>query len=412
VVAKYELRAINAGRGDASQNLGYGGALYGRGFYGVSRPPTGAYLPATVWSLDAWGQYLVGCSDSDGAIYQWSLDASKPATVLPGAPTGCAGIVVTQEGFLFALAAGNDGRKVQWCDQQNNSLWTPDATNQAGDYDLATVGTLQCGKALPSGALCFTDVDVWRASYIGTPLVYGFERVGSGCGVISKGAVAAVDSTAVWIGPGPVFWRFDGQAVQPLDCDVLDFVSDMNTNQASKVTAVHVALYGEIWWFFPSGSSNENDAYVVWSYRESERLGRSIWSLGRLARTCGTGKGVFANPLMVDASGALWLHESGLNYEGALPYVESGPIEIGDGETMAEVQRVIPDETQDGALNATFYGRQWPDGTEFSSGPFVLASPTDLLFQAREFRVRFTGNGSTAWLLGAMRLELVRGDPL
>jgi hypothetical protein len=320
--------------------------------------------------------------------------------------------VVTQEGFLFALGADGDGRKVQWCDQQNNTLWTPDATNQAGDYDLATVGTLQCGKALPSGALCFTDVDVWRASYIGTPLVYGFERVGSGCGVISKGAAAAVDSTAVWIGPGPVFWRFDGQAVQPLDCDVLDFVSDMNTNQASKVTAVHVALYGEIWWFFPSGSSNENDAYVVWCYRESERLGRSIWSCGKLARTCGTGKGVFANPLMVDASGVLWLHESGLNYEGAAPHVESGPIEIGDGETMAEVQRVIPDETQDGALSTTFYGRLWPDGVEFSSGPFVLASPTELLFQAREIRVRFTANGNTAWRLGQMRLELVRGDPL
>ncbi|HEY4031999.1 MAG TPA: hypothetical protein VGM25_16755 [Caulobacteraceae bacterium] len=402
-----------AGRDDIAHNTGYGGGFYGQGAYGEPGAGTGAYLPVTVWSLAAWGQDLVGCADSDGRIYQWSLDSEASAAVVSGAPSGCAGLVVTQEGFLFALGAGGDGRRIAWSDQQDNTQWTADATNQAGDYDLPTAGTLLCGRALPAGALVFTDVDVWRASYIGAPLVYGFERAGAGCGPISRGAVAAHDSAAAWMGQGPNFWFFDGQGVRPLDCDVLDHLSDMTSSRRSKVTAVHLATLGEIWWFYPSGESTECDRYVAWAYRESQRAGRNIWTIGALARTCGAAEGVMDTPLMVDPSGGLYEHETGLAYDGAAPFVESGPVEIGDGEFMAELQRIIPDELQDGNLTATLYGRLWPDGAEFSSGPFALASPTDLLFQAREIRVRFTGGPVPAdWRVGAMRLELIQGDPI
>ena len=398
-----------AGRDDASQNTGYGAGTYGNGYYGAPPPSTASLLPATVWSLDAFGQNLVGCADSDGKIYQWTLNTASPAAVVSGAPTSCAGLVVTQDGFLFALGATGDGRRVAWCDQQNLATWTPAATNQAGDYDLATGGTLQCGKAIPGGALLFTDVDVWRASYIGAPLVYGFQRVGVGCGVISKGAVASRDSLAVWMGKNGAFWLFDGQSVRPLDCDVLDHVSSFNVNQASKITTVHLADQGEVWWFYPSASSNENDSYVAWCYRESERLGRNIWTFGTLARTCGENRGIFVNPLMVDSSGYLYEHETGLNYGGATPYLETGAIEIAQGEYMAEVQRVIPDQVSDGQLQATFYLRMWPNGPETTLVPVSLVSPTDVLFQASEIRVRFSGTGP--WRIGNMRLDVMRGDP-
>lgn len=403
----------SVGRPDATRNQGYGGSTYGTAFYGVPRPSTGAYLPATVWSLDPWGEDLVGCADKDGKIYLWTPPSSGTvAAVVAGAPTGNAGIVVTQEGFLFALGAGGDGRRVAWCDQQNITVWTPLATNQAGDFDLSTVGTLLCAKALPAGALCFTDVDVWRASYIGAPLVYSFERVGSGCGPISRGAVSTHDSMAVWMGAAPSFWRFNGQAVEPLDCDVLDKLVDINVNQASKVTAVQLATAGEIWWFYPSAASNECDSYVAWSYRESARLGREVWTFGSISRLGGSGKGVMPNPIMVDAGGLIYEHETGLNYDGAVPFIESGPIEIGRGEYMAEIQRVIPDEGQDGAFQMQLFGRLWPDDAEFASDPVALTSPTELFFQAREIRVRFTSTGLADCRLGPMRFEIIQGDPL
>jgi hypothetical protein len=402
-----------AGRADGTQNLGYGGGAYGDNAYGQPRPSTVAYLPATVWSLDGWGEDLVGCADTDGKIYLWTLDPATPAAAVSGAPTACQGLAVAEEGFLFALGAGGDGRKIAWCDQQAITQWTADATNQAGDYDLATLGTLQCGKAIPGGVLAFTDVDVWRASYIGAPLVYGFQRVGSGCGVISKGAVAARDSIAAWMGRGG-FWQFDGQSVQPLDCEVQDHVfGDRNLDQASKVAAVHLADQGEIWWFYPSSAGTECDRYVAWAYRESARQQRNVWTIGALARLAGSGRGVYPTPLMVDASGYLYEHETGVAYAGAAaPYIETGPIELGLGEVQAEVQRIVPDASADADVTVTLYGRPWPDGPETAYGPLTLASPTDLLFQAREIRARFTGAAADSWRIGVMQLDLVAGDPL
>ncbi|HVY35413.1 MAG TPA: hypothetical protein VG960_13460 [Caulobacteraceae bacterium] len=400
------------GRPDAAQNLGYGGGTFGAGAYGAPRPNTVAYLPATVWSLDAWGEDLVGCCDADGKVYLWTLDPASAAAAVSGAPVGAAGVVVAEAGFLFVLGAGGDGRKIAWCDQQDISQWTADATNQAGDYDLATAGTLQCGKAVAGGVLAFTDVDVWRAAYVGTPLVFGFSRVGSGCGVISKGAVAARDSIAAWMGRGG-FWLFDGQSVQPLDCEVQDHVfGDINADQVSKVSAVHLADFGEVWWFYPSGASDECDRYVAWAYRESARQSRNVWTIGTLARLSGSGRGVYPTPLMVDAAGYLYEHETGIAYGGDAPFIESGPIELGLGDVQAEVQRLVPDELADGEVTATFYGRLWPNGPESTLGPITLASPTDLLFQAREIRVRFTGAANASWRIGTMRLDLVAGDPL
>ena len=400
-----------SGRADATQNLGYGGGAFGAGNYGVPPPNTVAYLAASVWSLDGWGEQLAACCDTDGKIYLWALDTTAPAAVVSNAPTGCQGLVVTDDGFLMALGAGGDKRRVAWCDQQDLTVWAADATNQAGDYDLTTVGTLMCGKAVPGGALIFTDVDVWQASYIGTPLVYGFERKGSGCGPISKGAVSARDSIAAWMGRGGNFWVFDGQSVQPLDCEVQDHLNDMNLDQVSKVTAVHLADQGEVWWFYPSGASIEIDSYVCWAYRESLRLHRNVWSLGKLARTCGSGRGVYPNPLMVDASGLLFEHETGLDYGGLVAFIETGPLQIGANGFMAEVQRVIADETADGDVQATFYGRPLPNGAETIYGPYALSSRTDVLLQAGVIRMRFTGAAMSSWRIGAMQLDVVPGDP-
>jgi hypothetical protein len=400
------------GRPDASQNLGYGGGFYGLGMYGVPSSNVGAFLPASVWSLDSWGEDLVGCCDSDGSIYLWSLATGTPAAIVENAPTGSQGLLVTDQFFLFALGTAGDSRRIAWCDQQNITLWAADATNQAGDYDLTTAGTLQCGRAVPGGALIFTDVDVWLASYIGTPLVYSFQRQGSGCGIISKGAVSTRDSIAAWMGKGG-FWIFDGQSVQPLDCDVQDHVySNLNQNQVSKVTAVHLADQGEVWWFYPSAGSTEIDSYCAWAYRESIREGRNVWTIGQLTRLCGTGKGVFPNPLMVDAGGLLYEHETGVSWGGAAPYLESGPFEIGQGDYMAEVQRIVPDQLNDGDATATLFGRFWPNGAETTYGPFSLVSPTDVLLQAREIRTRFTGAVPASWRIGNMRLDVIQGDPI
>ena len=393
---------FTAGRASATNTTGYGYNLYGSFAYGVARPDTGAIAPATTWSLDTWGEYLVACSDTDGKLYEWQLGFTTPtlAAVITNAPTGCAALLSTAERFLFALGASSNPRLVKWSDQEDNTTWTAAATNQAGGFEINSSGSLKCGKRVRGINLLFTDVDVHTASYVGLPYVYQIEKAGSGCGVISAQAVAAIDSAALWMSTSG-FWTFDGY-VKPLPCDVSDYVfQNLNYNQASKVYAVHNSKYGEIWWFYPSSQSNEVDSYVSFNYRESH------WNIGSFGRTAGTDRGVFNNPIMVDASGYIYEHEVGFAYDGGSVYAESGPYEIGAGENIMSVRQVIPDEQTLGEVQISFKSRMYPTSTETTYGPYPAAQPTDVRFSGRQVKIRYTGAVLDDWRVGVNRFDVV-----
>ena len=393
---------FTAGIPSATVFTGYGTNVYGSFAYGVARPDTGQPVSATTWSLDNWGEYLVACSDADGKLYEWQLGFSSPTLAAPiaNAPTGNNALLVTQERILFALGAGGNPRKVQWCDQENNTLWTPATDNLAGDYELATPGSLIAGKRVKGVNLLFTDVDVHTAQYVGAPFVYGFEKAGSGCGLISAQSVAAIDTAAIWMSKAG-FWIYDGY-VKPLPSDVSDFVfKDINLAQASKIYCVHNSKFGEIWWFYPSGGSNENDSYVTFNYRENH------WNIGSLSRTAGTDAGVFTYPLMVSSDGYIYEHEVGFAYDGASVYAESGPVQLGNGDNVMSVLGVIPDEANLGDAVVSFTSRLYPTGTQTSFGPYPAANPTSVRFSGRQVNMKVTGDTLADWRVGVMRLDAV-----
>jgi len=392
--------SFTTGRADAVSGTGYGYNTYGTSSYGVARPDIGSVLPATTWSLDTYGEYLVACSDTDGKLYEWQLGFTTPtvAAVITNAPTGCAALLVTSERIIFALGAGGNGRLVSWCDQENNTVWTAASTNQAGDFELSTVGTLKAGKRVRGVNILFTDVDVHIATYIGLPFIYSFEKAGSGCGVISTQSIAAIDTAAMWMSKSG-FWQYDGY-VKPMTCDVSDYVfTNINYNQASKVYAVHNSMFGEITWFYPSSASNENDSYVTYNYREGH------WAIGLMSRTAGTDRGVFKNPLMVSADSYIYEHEVGFTYDSVNPYAQSGPIEIGTGENIMSVRSVIPDEQSLGEVAISFTSRLYPTSAESTYGPFSAKAPTDARFSGRSVKMKVTGNVLDDWRVGVMRLE-------
>jgi hypothetical protein len=393
---------FTSGITDATLKTGYGYGTYGSSAYGVARPDLGAIIPATTWSMDSWGEYLVACSSADGQLLEWQLGFTTPtkAVAITNAPTGCEAVMTTAERFVFGLGASGNPRKVSWCDQENNTVWTPSATNQAGDFEINSVGSIKCGKRVRGINLIFTDVDVHVATYIGLPYVYSFEKAGSGCGVISSQAVAAIDTAAIWMSKSG-FWVYDGY-VKPLVSDVGDYIfQNINYNQSSKVYAVHNSKYGEIIWFYPSSASNENDSYVVYNYREGH------WAIGSLARTAGTDRGVFTNPLMISSDGYIYEHEVGFTYDGGTPYAESGPYEIGNGDNIMSVRRVIPDEQTLGEVVVSFKTRMYPMATETTYGPYSAAQPTDVRFAARQVKVRYTGDVLDDWRVGVNRFDVV-----
>ena len=305
---------LTSGSESAAVNIGYGYGFYGTGTYGTPRPDTGNIVAATTWSLDNWGEYLLACSTADGRILEWQLGSSSKAAVVANAPTNNLGIIVTEERFVFALGAGGNPRKVAFSDREDNTTWTPASTNEAGDIELQTSGQIETAIRTRGQTLIITDVDAHTARYIGPPYVYGFERVGTSCGIISRRAAADVDMGTFWMGNGG-FFRFDGNVVSEIPCAVHDYVfGDLNTSQKSKTWAFTNGQFGEIWWFYCSGNSTEIDRYVAFDYKENH------WLIGNLSRTSGASRGVFEYPMLMGQDGAMFDHEVGLSYVDTQTY--------------------------------------------------------------------------------------------
>lgn len=388
-----------AGNVDATSNRGYSGGTYGTAYYGVQRPEGGTLEDCTSWSVDNWGEYLVACANTDGYIYEWTLNTSNPAAIVSNAPTNNLGILVTEERFIFALGAGGNPRKVQWCDREDNTTWTAAATNEAGDLELQTSGRIMQGIRVRSQALILTDIDAHTASYQGPPFVYGFERVGSSCGAISRHAAAAADIGAFWMGRES-FFMYRGNTVEALPCDVADYVfNDINSDQKSKVHAVTNGRHSEIWWFYPSSSSTECDKYVSYNYREGH------WMIGDLDRTSGVDNGVFENPIWFSPAGKAYNQEVAQNHDGASIFAESGPISIGSGDQVMSVTQMIPDEKTQGQVTTSFKTRFYPNDTERTYGPFTMSNPTSMRFMGRQVRMRVIGSDLNDWRFGIPRLE-------
>ena len=395
---------FTAGSDDAAINTAYSGTFYGTSLYGVKRPSIGAYQEVDVWMLDNWGEYLVGCCTSDGNIYEWTGNTASPAAVVTNAPTSCRGLIVTEERFIFALQAGGNPRKVAWCDREDNTTWTPLATNEAGDIELQTSGEIVTAVRMRGRTLILTNTDAHIATYQGAPYVYGFERVGTACGAVSKHCCVAVDQGAFWFGKES-FYVFDGSIARQMECDVADYVfDDMNENQSSKIFGVHNSEYGEIWWFYPSQGSLEIDRYVAYSYKYNH------WHFGDLARTTGFDQGVFAEPLWVDSTGVIYEHERhGVGHGGLTPFAETAPISIGNGDNVMAVTSVIPDEETQGEVELTFKTRFHPNDTEREYGVYSTGNPTSVRFTGRQVRMRVQATGNEDWRVGTMRLEAKAG---
>ena len=396
------------GPANSSTGGGYGFGAYGADLYGTPRPDSNNVIPPMVWTLDNWGELFIAC-DGD-QIYEWKLDTANPATPLADgsvnpdeeAPTAVS-MFVTEEGAIVALGAALDPKKLEWCDPENRYMWKPSATNLAGGFRVQTQGSLLCGKKIRGGSIIHTDVDCHLMTYqAGSPDIYEIQRLASGCGIVSKQAAAVVDSREYWMGANR-FWMFDG-SVSPLECDVGDFVfSDINRGQSAKVHATHISQFGEVWWFYPSSSSLENDRYVSYNYREQH------WSVGSLQRLAGTDKGVFQYPLMVGLDGSLYEHEVGQQRDERTPYATSGPIQMGNGETTMSVYSIVPDEQNLGDVQARFTTADWTMSPETAEGPFSLTAKTDVRFAGRRVAVKLEADPDKDFRVGEFRFEVKQG---
>ena len=118
--------------------------------------------------------------------------------------------------------------------------------------------------------LIWTDNSLYTMKFVGAPFTFGFEQVGTNCGLIGKNAAIEIDGVAYWMSNNG-FFAFDG-TVNSLPCSVEDYVyDDIDTTKGQQICAGINNLFTEVTWWYPSSGSDFNDRYVTYNYGQTNQ---------------------------------------------------------------------------------------------------------------------------------------------
>ena len=425
-------------------------------------------LEPGLWSLDNFGQVLIA-TIANGKTFTWNAGAASPLTVRASTSTSGFSTSANPTASRLTLVSPTtrhlchlgtettigdtttqDDMFIRFSNQEDINDYTATAINSAGDFRLQDgtkiVGAIKAKETI----LVFTDNALYTMKFIGAPFTFGFEQVGTNCGLIGKNAVVEIDGAAFWLSPNG-FFMFDG-TVKSLPCSVEDFVfDDFDTTKGQQVAAGINNLFTEVVWYYPSQGSSFNDKYVVFNYGEPMKGG--VWYTGTEARTSwidaivypkpygtkydSTANGTF--PIVVGQNGLgqtkFFEHEVGtdqVNEDGSTTtvssFVKSYDIDLEQrqrneqgrasgpkvaGEVFLAMRRFVPDfKTLVGNAKISLGIKRYPQQSDTTTtlSPFTVNSTTikkDTRARGRFINVKIENDDSgESWRFGTLRLDV------
>tara|TARA_Y100000592_G_scaffold73498_1_gene114469 strand:- start:4746 stop:6650 length:1905 start_codon:yes stop_codon:yes gene_type:complete len=442
--------------GPRAQSYGYGWGIdtWGTGNWGEAASASDISLEPGLWSLSNFGEVLIA-TIGNGKTFTWNAGAGSPLTTRASTTTSnfqtnnnptATRITLTSPTTRHLIHLGTettigntstqDDMFIRFSDREAINVYTPTATNTAGSQRLQDGTKIMSAIRSKENILVWTDNSLYLMKFVGAPFTFGFEQVGTNCGIIGKNAVIQIDGAAFWMS-SKGFFLYDG-TVKSLPCSVEDFVYDnFDTTKGQQVYAGLNNLYTEIVWYYPSNGSEYNDKYVVYNY------GEGTWYTGTEARTTWIDATVYQNPfatkydsnssgtfpVIVGESGlgqtTYFEHEVGtdqVNPDGTTTtvtsFIQSFDFDIsnpqmGEGEFFLAVRRFIPDfKNLLGNAKVTLAVKRFPQQSQSTTSlsPFTITSTTnkkDTRARGRYVNIKIENDAaSESWRFGTFKIDI------
>mgnify|MGYP003116238781 FL=1 len=440
--------------GPAEQTYGYGwgAGTWSREGWNEAASASDVTLEPGLWSLDNFGEVLIA-TIANGKTFTWNAGATNATTIRASTTTSGFSTASNPTATRVTLvspttrhlvhlgtettigdASTQDDMFIRFSDQEDINDYTATAINSAGDFRLQDGTKIMGAIKAKETILVFTDNALYTMKFIGAPFTFGFEQVGTNCGLIGKNAVVEQDGVAYWISNNG-FFLYDG-TVKSLPCSVEDFVYDnFDTTKGQQVYAGLNNLYTEIIWYYPTQGADFNDAYVVYNY------GERVWYTGTEARSSWIDAIVYPNPYATKYNSSetgtfpsmggtnglgqtiFFEHEVGtdqVNPDGTTTtvtsFIKSFDFDLdvqGNGEFFLALRRFVPDfKTLENGAKVTLAIKRYPQDsdTTTSLSPFSITSTTtkkDTRARGRFCNIKIENDDiSQTWRFGTLRLDL------
>ena len=461
--------------GPRAQTYGYGWGVssWGSGGWGQAASASSVALEPGLWSLDNFGEVLIA-TIANGKTFTWNGGAASPLTNRASTTTtnfstannptaSRVTLVSPTTRHLIHLATettiGNtttqDDMFIRFSNQEGIDTYAPSATNTAGTQRLQDgtkiVGALKAKESI----LIWTDNALYTMKFIGAPFTFGFEQVGTNCGLIGKNAAIEIDGVAFWMSPKG-FFAFDG-TVRSLPCSVEDHVfENIDTTKGQQINAGLNNLFTEVVWYYPSAGSEYNDKYVIYNYGESTltKVPGGVWYTGTEARTSWVDATIYPKPFATKYDSTsdgtfpaivgqsdlgqttLFEHEIGtdqvnpngttttvtsfiksydIDLESRMRKTAQGGVASGAiaGEFFLALRRFVPDfKTLAGNCKISLGIKRYPQDSQTTTAlsPFTVNSNTlkkDTRARGRFLNIKIENDAaSESWRFGTLKLDL------
>ena len=262
-------------------------------------------LEPGLWSLSNFGEVLVS-TIANGKTFTWNsgitarltthasmltsgFETRIDAATDSGNPTATRTTLISPTTrhlihlgteVTIGTPTSQDDMFIRFSEDESINKYTPQATNTAGTQRLQDGTKIMGGLVAKENILIWTDNALYTMKFVGAPFTFGFEQVGTNCGLIGKNAAIEIDGVAYWMGNNG-FFSFDG-TVNTLPCSVEDFVYDnADTTKGQQINAGINNLFTEVVWWYPTAGSDFNNRYVVYNYGQNNaRLPMGNWYTG------------------------------------------------------------------------------------------------------------------------------------
>jgi hypothetical protein len=341
--------------------------------------------------------------------------------------------------FPYLFVYGNNGF-IGNCAAGDFNNWTSADSNRNNVSSTKVVKGLPVRGGTTSPAGLFWTLDsVVRVTYSPTTvgnqtLYWKYDLITQQSSILSSQCVIEYDGIFYWVGSDR-FLMYNG-VVQEVDNkqNFNYFFDNLNYVQRQKVWVSKVPRWGEIWWFFPSGDSEECNDAIIYNVREK------VWydagqALGA-RRSAGVFTEVFRRPIWAgnveNTAGkyTLWQHETGTNevYTNQVNAIDSffetniigtrlglvGSVEQPGDNVWTRCERIEPDFVQNGDMEVVVLGKGYAEDTTQESEPYTFAPDTlkvDMREQYREMRMRFRSNTQNGnYFMGRVLMSIDTGD--
>lgn len=221
------------------------------------------------WRFVRFGNDVIACGSDSDILQKFTIGTSSTFADITGSPAA-KHLAVVRDFVVTANVSYSSNvytSRVRWSQINDSDSWTLGAA-QADFQDIADAGHIT-GLVGGEFGVVLLEKAIARMQYVGSPLIFTFEKVETAHGCNYPNSVAALGPTQVFYLADDGFFFFNGNQSVPIGADKVDnfFFNDVNFQYIERLSSVVDPETQTVMWSYADReSTGEPNRILVYNY--------------------------------------------------------------------------------------------------------------------------------------------------